>query len=148
MSTPSDVFALSVVWRWLRHLRGPGLVLLGIADNSALPLVGSMDVFTIWLAASDPRLWLYYAFMATVGAVAGGYITYAIGRKGGKEAIERKFNEEKAEKLLRRFARWGFAGVFVGAMMPPPFPLVPVLLAAGAIQYPRKKSVAPSAIRC
>ena len=136
------VLSIFLIWRWLLHLRGIGLVLLGLVDNSVIPLVGSLDVFTIWLAASDRKLWVYYAFMATAGAVIGGYITYAIGRKGGKEAIEHKFNKEKAEKLIRRFERWGFAGVFVGAIMPPPFPLVPVLLASGAIQYPRKKFVA------
>ena len=36
---------------WVRRLGGPGLVLLGFADNSVVPLPGSMDVLTIWLAA-------------------------------------------------------------------------------------------------
>ena len=39
------------IWRRLRHLGGVGLVLLGLADNSVIPLTGSMDVLTIWLAA-------------------------------------------------------------------------------------------------
>src|SRR6185437_2976032 len=136
---PAPVLSVLLIWRWLLHLRGVGLVLLGILDNSVVPLVGSMDVLTIWLAASDSRLWVYYAFMATAGAVLGGYFTYAIGRQGGKEAIEHKFNKAKAEKLTQRFERMGFAWVSVGAILPPPFPLVPVLLAAGAMQYPRKK---------
>jgi membrane protein YqaA with SNARE-associated domain len=121
---------------------GPGLVLLGIADNSVVPLTGSMDVLTIWLAAGHRNLWPYYALMATIGAVVGGYITYALGRKGGKEAIERKLKKDKAEKLLKRFDRWGFWSVAVGALLPPPFPLVPVLLAAGALQYSAKKFLA------
>lgn len=136
---PAPVLSVLLIWRWLLRLRGVGLVLLGILDNSVVPLVGSMDVLTIWLAASDSRLWVYYAFMATAGAVLGGYFTYAIGRQGGKEAIEHKFNKAKAEKLTRRFERMGFIWVSVGAIMPPPFPLVPVLLVAGAMQYPRKK---------
>jgi membrane protein YqaA with SNARE-associated domain len=131
-----------LVGSWLLRMGGPGLVLLGIADNSVVPLTGSMDVLTIWLAAGHRNLWPYYALMATVGAVVGGYITYALGRKGGKETIERKLNKEKAEKLLKRFDRWGFSSVTVGALLPPPFPLVPVLLAAGALQYSRKKFVA------
>ena len=136
---PEQVLSVLWIWPWLLRLRGVGLVLLGILDNSVVPLVGSMDVLTIWLAASDSRLWGYYAFMATAGAVLGGYFTYAIGREGGKEAIEHKFNRAKAEKLMQRFERMGFVWVSVGAIMPPPFPLVPVLLAAGAMQYPRKK---------
>ncbi len=127
------------VWHWILHLRGPGLVLLGVADNSVVPLTGSMDVLTIWLAASNRDIWPYYAFMATVGAVLGGYITYALARKGGKEAFEHKVNKKSAEKITRRFQRWGFWSVFTGAILPPPFPLVPVLLAAGALQYSRKK---------
>lgn len=125
--------------RWIVRLGGPGLVLLGIADNSVIPLTGSMDVLTIWLAASHRDIWPYYAFMATIGAVLGGYITYALGRKGGKEALEHKLNQRKAKKVFAKFDRWGFRSVFIGAILPPPFPLVPVLLAAGALQYSRKK---------
>jgi membrane protein YqaA with SNARE-associated domain len=139
---PSIFFAALLVWQWVLRLGGPGLVLLGIADNSIVPLTGSMDVLTIWLAAGHRGAWPYYAVMATIGAVLGGYITYALGRKGGKEAIERKLKKDKAEKLFRRFDRWGFSSVAVGALLPPPFPLVPVLLAAGALQYSTKKFLA------
>ena len=58
-----------LVWTWLVRLGGPGLVLLGIADNSIIPLTGSMDVLTIWLAARHHEPWPYYALMATLGAV-------------------------------------------------------------------------------
>jgi membrane protein YqaA with SNARE-associated domain len=133
--------ALAWIWRWMIRAGGPGLVALGIADNSVVPLTGSTDVLTIWLAASQRSLWFYYAIMATIGAVLGGYITYALARKGGKEAIEHKFQQQKAAKIVRRFRRWGFWSVFTGAVMPPPFPLVPILLAAGAMQYPRRKFV-------
>jgi membrane protein YqaA with SNARE-associated domain len=133
------LIAALLVWQWLIRAGGPGLVLIGIADNSVVPLTGSMDVLTIWLAAGHRDLWPYYAVMATIGAVLGGYITYLLGRKGGKEAIERRLKKHKAEKLFKRFDRWGFRSVAVGAILPPPFPLVPVLLAAGALQYSRKK---------
>src|SRR6185437_9361830 len=142
MPLPPYVLAALALWRWVLRLGGPGLVLIGIADNSVVPLTGSMDVLTIWLAAGHRNLWPYYAAMATVGAVVGGYITYALGRKGGKEAIERKLKKDKAEKLLKRFDKWGFESVTVGALLPPPFPLVPVLLAAGALQYSTKKFLA------
>ncbi|MFZ0143853.1 MAG: hypothetical protein WAL08_05815, partial [Candidatus Sulfotelmatobacter sp.] len=63
------------LWRKLRHLGGIGLILLGLADNSVVPLTGSMDVLTIWLAARHLEPWPYYGLMATLGAVLGGYIT-------------------------------------------------------------------------
>jgi membrane protein YqaA with SNARE-associated domain len=142
MPLPSELLLVLLVWRWVLRLGGPGLVLIGIADNSVVPLTGSMDVLTIWLAAGHRDLWPYYAAMATLGAVVGGYITYALGRKGGKETIERKLKKDKAEKLLKRFDKWGFESVAIGALLPPPFPLVPVLLAAGALQYSAKKFLA------
>ena len=127
------------IWQRLRRLGGPGLVLLGIADNSVIPLTGSMDVLTIWLATRHREPWPYYAFMATLGAVIGGYITYALARKGSKETMERKLSKRRAAQVSKAFERWGFAAVAVPALMPPPFPFVPFLLAAGAMQYsPRK----------
>jgi membrane protein YqaA with SNARE-associated domain len=130
------------IWRQLRHLGGIGLVLLGLADNSVVPLTGSMDVLTIWLAARHREPWPYYAVMATLGAVIGGYITYALARKGGKETMERKLSKKRAAKVCKAFERWGFASIAIPAMMPPPFPFLPFLLAAGAMQYSQKKFLA------
>ena len=130
------------IWRQLRRLGGPGLVLLGLADNSVIPLIGSVDVLTIWLAARHHEPWPYYALMATLGAVIGGYITYALARKGGKETMERKLSKKRAAQVSKAFARWGFAAVAIPAVLPPPFPFVPFLLAAGAMQYSRKKFLA------
>jgi len=129
------------LWRQLRRLGGPGLVLLGIADNSVIPMTGSMDVLTIWLAARHREPWPYYALMATLGAVIGGYITYALARRGGKQAMERKLSKKRAAQVSEAFERWGFFAVAVPALMPPPFPFVPFLLAAGALQYSPKKFI-------
>src|SRR5580693_7185847 len=77
--------------RWIFHLGGLGFIPLGLLDGSVIPLPGSMDVLTIFLSARTPELWVYYAVMATVGSVIGGYVTYRLARKGGKETLERKF---------------------------------------------------------
>ena len=134
------------IWRRLRSLGGLGLVLLGIADNSVIPLTGSMDVLTIWLAARHREPWPYYALMATLGAVIGGYITYSLARKGGEHAMERKLSKKRAAQVCKAFGRWGFAAVAIPALLPPPFPFVPFLLAAGAMQYSRKKFLAALAL--
>jgi membrane protein YqaA with SNARE-associated domain len=137
---PHLQFLLAVsTWVRLRRLGGWGLVLLGVADNSVIPLTGSMDVLTIWLAARHREPWSYYALMATIGAVLGGYITYTLARKGCKEAMERKLSKRRAAKVYRRFERWGFGAIAIPAILPPPFPFVPFLLAAGAMQYSRQK---------
>lgn len=124
---------------WLERLGGPGLILLGIIDNSMIPLPGSTDIFVILLTADHRGEWPYYAFMATVGAVVGGYLTYRLGEKGEEETLERKVGKKKARKVYDRFRKREFVTVALGAIMPPPFPMVPVLLAAGALHYPRKR---------
>jgi membrane protein YqaA with SNARE-associated domain len=137
-----DPLLVVPIWHKLRRLGGPGLVLLGIADNSVIPLTGSMDVLTIWLAARHREPWPYYAFMAALGAVIGGYITYALARKGGKQAMERKLSANRADQVSQAFERWGFFAVAIPAVLPPPFPFVPFLIAAGAGQYPPKEFLA------
>jgi membrane protein YqaA with SNARE-associated domain len=139
-------FIASGSFKWLFRLGGPGLILLGLADNSFIPLPGSMDVLTIVLAASHREWWWYYSLMATLGAVAGGYLTYRIGSKGGKEALERKLLKDKAEKVYQKFEKGGFWAVAIPAILPPPVPIVPFLLAAGALQYSRRKFIAALAV--
>lgn len=132
--------------RWLIHAGGPGLILLGLADNSLVPMPGSTDVVTILLSAHHPTLWIYYAIMATAGALLGGYLTYRMARKGGKETLEKRFSKRKVAKVYAIFERWGFASVAIPAILPPPFPIVPMLLAAGAMQYPTRKFLTALAV--
>ena len=139
------IFSLFIVadslWNWIRHLGGPGLILLGLADNT--PFIsapaGSVDVFLILLSAHQYEWWAYYALMATVGEVAGGYVTYRLAERGGRETLEKKVGKPRAEKLYRRFEKHGDMTVFAGSILPPPFPFTSVLMAAGVMQYPQKK---------
>lgn len=139
---PLSLLLANPLWTWLRRLGGPGLIVLGILDNSVVPLPGSMDVFVILLAAQHRTWWPYYAFMATVGAVAGGYLTYRLGEKGEEKTLEKRFGKKRAEKVYKWFRKRGFLRVVVGSILPPPFPMSPLLLAAGALHYPRKKFLA------
>lgn len=128
----------SGIWTWVHRLGGPGLIVVGIVDGSAVPIPGSIDVFLIILAAQHREWWPYYAFMATLGAVIGGYLTYRLAEKGGEETLEKRIGQQKAKKIYKRFKAHGFATVVTGAVLPPPFPTFPVILTAGALQYPRK----------
>jgi membrane protein YqaA with SNARE-associated domain len=136
------VLLVNPVWTWLHRLGGPGLILLGLADNSLVPLPGSVDALVILLSAHQRAWWPYYALMATVGGVLGGYITYRLAEKGGEETLEKKFGKQRAEKVYKRFEKRGFITVVIGSILPPPFPIVPFLMAAGVLQYPRKKFLA------
>jgi membrane protein YqaA with SNARE-associated domain len=72
---------------WFLHFGGAGLILIGLVDNSAIPVPAGMDLLTTWLAAGRRHPWFYYAILATIGSAIGGYSTYRIGEKGGKEAL-------------------------------------------------------------
>jgi membrane protein YqaA with SNARE-associated domain len=130
------------VRHWLFQLGGVGLIPLGLLDSSVVPLPGSMDVLTIVLAARDGRLWPYYALMATVGSVLGGFITFRLARKGGKETLKRKVPRANMERVAGIFSRWGFWSVVIAALLPPPAPMVPFVIVAGAMQYSSKKFLA------
>jgi membrane protein DedA with SNARE-associated domain len=135
----SHLFLAMSTLHWLRGLGGPGLVLLGIADSSIIPSAGSMDVLTVLLAAHHHAWWPYYAVMATLGSLIGSYITYSLARKGGKEALEHRLSPDRVNRIYKKFEAHGFLAVVVPALLPPPFPFVPFLLAAGAMQYSRNK---------
>jgi membrane protein YqaA with SNARE-associated domain len=124
------------VMQWFLHLGGLGLIPLGLLDGSLVPILpGSMDIATILLAAHDKELWFYYAAMATAGSVLGGFLAYRLARKRGKEALDKKLGSENVQKIYERFERWGFAAIVVFALLPPPMPLFPVVLAASATRY-------------
>ncbi len=126
----------------LARLGGLGLIGMGILDSSLVPLPGSQDFLTILLAARNHEWWLYYAAMSTVGSVVGSYLTYRLGRKGGEEALEQKISKKRMKRVSELFEKWGFATVFMPALMPPPVPMVPFVLGAGALNYPLRKFLA------
>lgn len=105
-----------------------------------------MDLFVILFTAHHRGWWWYYGLMATVGAIIGGYVTYRLAKKSGKEGLEKKIGKNRSQRVYKKFDKGGFTTVLVGAMVPPPFPLVPVLMAAGVMQYPAKKFLSALAI--
>src|SRR3954471_10927790 len=126
-------------WNWLWHLGGPGLILVGIVDNSVIPTPGGMDILTVVLTVQRRELWWYYGLMAVAGSMLGGYLSYRLGHKGGKQSLDKKFGEDRMQKVYSKFERGGFLTVFIPAILPPPFPTGPFLVAAGALNYPFRK---------
>jgi membrane protein YqaA with SNARE-associated domain len=127
------------VRRWILGLGGIGLIPLGLLDNSPIPIPGSMDLVLIILCVREPQWWLYYALMATAGSLIGGFVTYRLSRKGGKETLNRRVPRWQVDRVNKLFERWGFGAIALSALIPPPFPITPFLIAAGAMQYPPRK---------
>jgi membrane protein YqaA with SNARE-associated domain len=132
------LFILLSLGSWLERLGGLGLIPLGLADNSVVPMPGSMDALTIVLSAHQKSLWPYYAIMATIGGIVGAYVTYGLGFKSGEQALEKRVSKKKAERIYKLFKRYGFWSLFVPALLPPPVPYSPFLLVAGALKYPKR----------
>ncbi len=132
------IFLLSKAMKLALHFGVLAFIAVGLLDQSIVPIPGSMDAMVVFFSASRPDMWWYYAIWATAGTVLGGYITYRLAQKGGKEALEKKVGKKRANKAHQIFEKWGFWSVFVGAIAPPPVPIVPFLAVAGVMQYPKR----------
>ncbi len=117
-----------------------GLFAVSVIDSSIIPLPvpGSTDLLLILLVAhrGDPVL---AAVAATVGSILGGYLTWATGEKGGEAALHRYLPKRFGRRLSKWVEKSGTVAVTASALLPPPFPLMPLLLAAGALGVSRKR---------
>lgn len=103
----------SVWWQYL-------LLLLAVAASWAgVPLIGTAALGAAAVAVSQRRLDLAVVIVVSVLAgEVGGLGGYAIGRRWGRQLLERPGRHQaRREKVMERgqslYARWGFLGVFV-----------------------------------
>ena len=126
--------------RWLMGFGTMGLFVVSVIDSSIIPLPvpGSTDLLLILLVAhrGDPVL---AAIAATAGSILGGYLTWGTGAKGGEAALHRHMPKRFARRLTGWVQSKGTVAVTVAALLPPPFPLMPLLLAAGALGVSRRR---------
>jgi len=128
--------------RWLISLGGLGLLGVAIVDSSVIPLPmpGSTDLLLLLLtshrgATVITAIWL--AFCAFAGSLVGGYLTWSAGRKGGEVTLERYVPARILGRVKGWVERHGAWSVALSAILPPPIPLTPFLLAAGALKISR-----------
>jgi membrane protein YqaA with SNARE-associated domain len=126
--------------RWLMSFGAVGLFVVSAIDSSIIPLPvpGSTDLLLILLIAhgGDP---VFGAAAAIVGSILGGYLTWATGARGGEAALHRHLPKRFGKRLSGWVEKSGTAAVTGAALLPPPFPLMPLLLAAGALGVSRKR---------
>jgi len=114
-----------------------------VIDSSVipLPLPGSTDVFLLLLVSHSGNPWLLTA-CAIAGSIIGGYTTWSLGKKGGEAAMKRWMSA----RMLKRVNKWAgshpILAVFLPAILPPPIPLSPFILASGALGVPRGRFLA------
>jgi membrane protein YqaA with SNARE-associated domain len=119
--------------RWLVHLGGPGLFAVAILDSSPVPLPppGSTDLLLLLLVSNRGNPFLL-AGVAVIGSGIGGYLTWSAGKKGAEALLERSMPARFRKRLERWTKEHTILSVFFAAVLPPPIPLMPFLLAAGA----------------
>ncbi len=127
---------------WLMQLGGVGLFALAVIDSSVIPipLPGSTDLVLLLLTAfrsqsiASP---IIFASCAFAGSVLGGYTTWATGKKGGEAALDRLGKGRFVRRIEGWVKRNGLLSVALASLLPPPVPLMPFLLAAGALGLSR-----------
>lgn len=136
---------MSGVLEWLSSLPAPALYLVLIVtaalENFFPPLPADTIVaFGTFLAARGEAT-AAGAFLATwMGNVAGAMAVYALGRRYGAEAVQRKVfaygqvGERAESRLAKLYVRYGIPALFLSRFLPGVRALVPPF--AGAMKMP------------
>jgi membrane protein YqaA with SNARE-associated domain len=127
-----------------------GVFLVSIVDSSfvPLPVPGVTDIMIIILAAQHQTV-ILLVLLATAGSTLGGYFSHLVGQRGGMAFLEKRV----PPRIFKRVRRWmeshAVLSVALPAILPPPMPLSPFVLAAGALKMSRKKfMIAFTVSRC
>ncbi len=115
-----------------------GLFFICVIDSSPIPLPipGSSDILVVLLAAQR-HAWFMVTLVATLGSVAGAAISYQTGAAGGMPLVEKYIPRRFRKRMTHWAEEHALLSVSLPALLPPPAPLMPFLIAAGALKMPR-----------
>jgi membrane protein YqaA with SNARE-associated domain len=132
---------------WIVSFGGLGLFVVAIIDASIIPLPipGSTDLLLLVLVAQQSNAPMM-AIIAIAGSLVGGYLTWKTGASGGEAAVHRYVPKRFRDLLNKWVEVHGSLAVGASALLPPPVPLMPFLLCAGALGVPRRKFLLSFAI--
>src|SRR6266403_1280311 len=117
-----------------------GVFLVSIVDSSfvPLPMPGFTDIMIVILAAQHQSV-ILLVLLATIGSALGGYFSHLVGQRGGMAFLEKRI----PPRIFKRVCHWmeshAILAVALPAILPPPMPLSPFVLAAGAVRMSRRK---------
>jgi membrane protein YqaA with SNARE-associated domain len=112
-------------------LGAPGLFLVAFLDSSFLSLPEINDLLLIWMVTRHKGRIVLYAAGSMLGSIAGSFVLYYLGRKGGDALVRRRFGHERVERTLAAVRRNGMMAVLIPSFLPPPAPLKIFVLLAG-----------------
>jgi membrane protein YqaA with SNARE-associated domain len=134
-----------------RHTRSPlmhfffsfglfGIFPVSIVDSSfvPLPIPGITDIMIIVLAAQHQNV-ILLVLLATAGSALGGYFSHQVGQRGGMAFLEKHVPPRIFKSVCEWMESHAILSVALPAILPPPMPLSPFVLAAGALKMSRRK---------
>ncbi|MGH9412635.1 MAG: YqaA family protein [Terriglobales bacterium] len=128
---------LAGVFYFFIGMGAPGLLLLGALDSSFLALPFANDIAVIVLVSLHHGRLLWYVLAATLGSLAGCWIMFFIGEKGGESFIRSHMSPQRFERLHAAIGKKGPVLLAMPALIPPPFPFTAFVLGAGALEVRR-----------
>jgi membrane protein YqaA with SNARE-associated domain len=131
---------LALFWKF----GGLGLLVLGILDSSFLfaPLGNDLLIVALTARHRSIPLMLYYAGMSKIGSVLGCVLVDLLFRKAGEKGLEKHLSKGRLEYVKRKVKHNAAWALVIASIAPPPFPFTPFVMAASALQYPRKRMFA------
>jgi membrane protein DedA with SNARE-associated domain len=124
----------------------------GVLLGSIVPVIptGAVVGAAAAVATSNGSLSLpLVVLLATLGALIGDLVTFAICRFGGPTAVRwvaRGQHAERIEEVRGQFSDHGWQIIVVGRLLPAG--RIPVLVAAGALAYPWRRLVPAAVAGC
>jgi membrane protein YqaA with SNARE-associated domain len=136
---PTHAAHKHLVPNWVVHLGALGVFGVSLLDSSVIPLPvpGSTDLLILLLVANQGNPWIL-AGAAICGSMLGAYLTWGAGKKGGETMLQRYVPKRYLKPVTRWMKRNGVLTVSISAVLPPPIPLLPFLLSAGALGLRRR----------
>jgi len=119
-----------------------GIFLVSIVDSSfvPLPVPGVTDILLIVFAAQKSN-WVLLILLATAGSALGGYLSYQVGHAGGMQFLEKHVPARIFKSVCTWMEQHAILAIALPAVLPPPMPLSPFVLAAGALKMSKKKFI-------
>jgi membrane protein YqaA with SNARE-associated domain len=120
---------------------GPvGVFFVSVVDSSfvPLPLPGITDVMIIVMSARRQNV-ILLVLLASMGSAVGGLFSHQVGQRGGMAFLEKRVPARIFKRVCDWMEKHAILSVALPAILPPPMPLSPFVLAAGALNMSRKK---------
>ena len=120
--------------RWILHLGPLGIFAVSFFDGWVIPLPipGSTDLLLMMFIVRHGNPWVF-ASLAVAGSILGGMLTWRFGKSGGDKLLHTFVPKRVLDRVCKYVQKRAFFSILITTMLPPPVPLTPFALAAGAL---------------